>query len=89
MDGTGRLTVRTARKGDRVLVETGDNSLGIPETAGAHVLESLLHHQAGRQGHRPGSTSAGAYVVQRYHGDLQFTPPPATPASRLPLTGSG
>ena len=30
MDGTGRLTVRTARDGDRVLVEIGDNGPGIP-----------------------------------------------------------
>jgi Histidine kinase-, DNA gyrase B-, and HSP90-like ATPase len=30
MDGRGRLTVRTARDGDRVLVEIGDNGPGIP-----------------------------------------------------------
>ena len=29
MDGTGRLSVRTARDGDRVLVEIGDNGLGL------------------------------------------------------------
>ena len=39
MDGTGRLTVRTARDGDRVLVEIGDNGAGIPEAAAAHILE--------------------------------------------------
>ena len=38
MDGTGRLTVRTARDGDWVLVEIGDNGPGIPEAA-AHILE--------------------------------------------------
>jgi hypothetical protein len=55
MDGTGRLSVRTARDGDRVLVEIGDNRLGIPEAAAAHTWSPLLHHQAGRQGHRPGA----------------------------------
>jgi C4-dicarboxylate-specific signal transduction histidine kinase len=30
MDGTGQLSVRTARDGDRVLVEIGDNGPGIP-----------------------------------------------------------
>ena len=33
MDGTGQLTVRTARDGDRVLVEIGDNGPGILEAA--------------------------------------------------------
>jgi signal transduction histidine kinase len=33
------LTVRTARDGDRVLVEIGDNGPGIPEAAAAHILE--------------------------------------------------
>ena len=89
MDGTGRLTVRTARDGDRVLVEIGDNGPGIPEPVAAHILEPLPHHQAGRQGHRPGSTSAGGIVVKRYHGDLQFTPPRATPASGCRSPGAG
>jgi signal transduction histidine kinase len=39
MDGRGKLTVRTARDGDRVLVEIGDNGPGIPEAAAAHILE--------------------------------------------------
>jgi hypothetical protein len=38
MEGTGQLSVRTARDGDRVLVEIGDNGPGIPEAA-AHILE--------------------------------------------------
>jgi C4-dicarboxylate-specific signal transduction histidine kinase len=36
-----RLTVSTARDGDRVLVEIGDNGPGIPEAAAVHVLESF------------------------------------------------
>jgi C4-dicarboxylate-specific signal transduction histidine kinase len=39
MDGTGRLTLPTARDGDRVLVEIGDNGPGILEAAAAHILE--------------------------------------------------
>jgi C4-dicarboxylate-specific signal transduction histidine kinase len=39
MDGTGRLTVRTARHGDHLLVEIGDNGPGVPEAAAAHILE--------------------------------------------------
>jgi signal transduction histidine kinase len=38
MDGCGKLSVRTARDGDRVLVEIGANGPGIPRAA-AHVLE--------------------------------------------------
>ena len=33
-----RLTVRTARDGDRALVEIGDNGPGIPQAA-AHILK--------------------------------------------------
>jgi C4-dicarboxylate-specific signal transduction histidine kinase len=40
MDGRGQLSVRTAaRDSDRVLVEIGDNGLGIPEPVTAHSLE--------------------------------------------------
>ena len=35
----GKLSVRTAREGDRVLVEIGDNGPGIPRPAAAHILE--------------------------------------------------
>ena len=88
MDGTGKLTVRTARDGDQVLVETGDNSLGIPEAAAAHILEPSY---TTKQGHRPGLDSCWRIVVQRQHGDLPFTSSPIDTRFQvlLPLTQSG
>jgi signal transduction histidine kinase len=38
MDGRGKLTARTARDGDRVLVEIADNGPGIPEPVAGHVV---------------------------------------------------
>jgi hypothetical protein len=55
---------------------------------------ALLHHQAGRQGHRAGLDIGWRIVVQRHHGDVRFTSTPrATPASRSccrsPRAGEG
>jgi hypothetical protein len=47
MDGRGRLSMRTARDGDRVLVEIGDNGPGIPRppppTSGALLTSDVVH----------------------------------------------
>jgi hypothetical protein len=45
MDGRRKLTARTARDGDRVLVEIADNGPGIPEPVAGHVVRALPHHQ--------------------------------------------
>ncbi len=52
MDGEGTLTIRTARDEDRVLVEIGDTGPGIPAGHPEAHLRAVLHHQAGRRGHR-------------------------------------
>jgi signal transduction histidine kinase len=75
MDGTGRLTVRTARDGDRVLVEIGDNRLGIPEAAAAHVLEPFYTTKPVGKGTGLGLAICWRIVVRR-HGDLRFTSTP-------------
>ena len=79
MDDRGKLSVRTARDGDRVLlVEIGDNGPGSPEAA-ARILEPFFTPSRSAGAPAWGSTSAGASVVQRHHGDLRFTSTPATP----------
>jgi signal transduction histidine kinase len=90
MDGTGQLTVRTARDGDRVLVEIGDNGPGSPEAA-AHILEPFFTTKPVGKAPAWGSTSAGASVVQRHQGDLRFTSTPGDTRFQvlLPLTQSG
>jgi signal transduction histidine kinase len=76
MDGRGRLTVRTDRDGDRVLVEIGDNGRGIPEGAAAHILEPFYTTKPVGQGTGLGLDICWRIVVQRHHGDLRFTSVP-------------
>jgi nitrogen-specific signal transduction histidine kinase len=89
MDGRGKLSVRTARDGDRVLVEIGDNG---PASRGRRPHPgALLHHQAGRPGTGLGLDICWRIVVQRHHGDLRFTSTPGDTRFQvlLPLTQDG
>ena len=76
MDGTGRLTVRTARDGDHLLVEIGDNGAGIPEAAAAHILEPFYTTKPVGKGTGLGLDICWRIVVQRHRGDLRFTSAP-------------
>ena len=91
MDGTGRLTVRTAREGDQVLVEIGDNGPGIPEAAAAHILEPFYTTKPVGKGTGLGLDICWRIVVQRHHGDLRFTSSPSDTRFQvlLPLTHEG
>ena len=83
-----RLTVRTARDGDRALVEIGDNDPGIPEAA-AHILEPFYTTKPVGQGTGLGLDICWRIVV-RGHGDLRFafTPGDTRFQVLLPLTQS-
>jgi signal transduction histidine kinase len=91
MDGRGRLTVRTARDGDRVLVEIGDNGPGVPEAAAAHLFEPFFTTKPVGQGTGLGLDICWRIVVQRHHGDLRFTSEPGDTRFQvlLPLTQDG
>jgi signal transduction histidine kinase len=91
MDGRGRLTVRTARDGDRVLVEIGDNGPGVPEAAAAHILEPFYTTKPVGKGTGLGLDICWRIVVQRHHGDLRFTSAPGDTRFQvlLPLTQEG
>jgi signal transduction histidine kinase len=91
MDGTGRLTVRTAREGDHALVEIGDNGAGIPEAAAGHVLEPFYTTKPVGKGTGLGLDICWRIVVQRHHGDLRFTSTPGDTRFQvlLPLTRNG
>jgi hypothetical protein len=80
MDGRGKLSVRTARDGDRMLVEIGGNGPGIPEAAAAHILEpSYTTKPVGKA--RPGpphllahpsSSATTATCGSLHRGDTRF-----------------
>jgi signal transduction histidine kinase len=91
MDGRGKLTVRTARDGDRVLVEIGDNGPGIPEAAAAHVLEPFYTTKPVGRGTGLGLDICWRIVTQRHHGDLRFTSTPGDTRFQvlLPLVQPG
>jgi signal transduction histidine kinase len=91
MDGRGRLTVRTGRDGDRVLVEIGDNGPGVPEPAAAHLFEPFYTTKPVGKGTGLGLDICWRIVVQRHHGDLRFTSAPGDTRFQvlLPLTQDG
>jgi signal transduction histidine kinase len=91
MDGRGRLTVRTARDGDRVLVEIGDNGPGVPEAAAAHLFEPFFTTKPVGRGTGLGLDICWRIVVQRHHGDLRFSSSPGDTRFQvlLPLTQDG
>jgi signal transduction histidine kinase len=88
MDGRGRLTVRTGRDGDRVLVEIGDNGPGVPESAAPHLFEPFYTTKPVGRGTGLGLDICWRIVVQRHHGDLRFTSAPGDTRFQvvLPLT---
>jgi len=89
MDGTGRLTVRTGRDGDLVLVEIGDNGPGIPEPAAAHILEPFYTTKPVGKGTGLGLDICWRIVVQRHHGDLRFTSSPGDTRFQVLLPTAG
>ena len=91
MDGRGRLSVRTARDGDRVLVEIGDNGPGVPEAAAAHLFEPFYTTKPVGRGTGLGLDICWRIVVQRHHGDLRFSSSPGDTRFQvlLPLTQEG
>jgi signal transduction histidine kinase len=91
MDGTGRLTVSTARDGDHVLVEIGDNGPGISEAAAAHILEPFYTTKPVGKGTSLGLDICWRIVVRRHRGDLRFASAPGDTRFQvlLPLTQSG
>ena len=91
MDGSGRLTVRTAREDDRALVEIADNGAGIPEAAAAHILEPFYTTKPVGKGTGLGLDICWRIVTQRHHGDLRFSSEPGDTRFQvlLPLTQDG
>jgi signal transduction histidine kinase len=76
MNGSGILTVRTGRDGDRVLVEIGDTGPGIPEPVAAHIFEPFYTTKPVGKGTGLGLDICWRIVVQRHGGDLRFTSTP-------------
>jgi signal transduction histidine kinase len=76
MDGHGTLTVRTARAGDRLLVEIGDTGPGVPEEIKARIFEPFFTTKAVGEGTGLGLDISWRIVVNRHHGDLKVVSSP-------------
>jgi signal transduction histidine kinase len=83
--------VPTARDGDWVLVEIGDNGPGIPEPVAAHVLEPFDATKPVGNGTGLGLDICWCSRRRRYQGELRFTSAPGDTRFQvlLPLTQSG
>ena len=71
MDGTGTLTIRTAREDDCVLVEIGDTGPGIPADIKKRIFEPFFTTKPVGEGTGLGLDIAWRIVVNKHHGDLR------------------
>ncbi len=88
MDGSGTLTVRTARDGERLLVEIGDTGPGIAPDVRRRIFEPFFTTKAGGHGTGRGLDVTYRVVVNRHHGDVVVESEPGDTRFRvsLPLT---
>ena len=88
MDGHGTLTIRTARDGDRLLVEFADTGPGIPDDIKPRIFEPFFTTKPVGQGTGLGLDISWRIVVNRHHGDLRAVSVPGDTRLqvRLPLS---
>jgi signal transduction histidine kinase len=88
--GHGRLTIRTARDGDCVLVEIiDDGPAGVPEAVQARMFEPFFTTKGVGKGTGLGLSIAYKIVVKRHHGDIRVVSRPGETRFqvRLPVGG--
>jgi len=88
MDGAGTLTVRTARDGDRVLVEIGDTGPGVPPELRQRIFEPFFTTKPVGEGTGLGLDISYRIVVNRHGGDIRLVSQPGDTRFqvRLPIT---
>jgi len=88
MDGSGTLTIRTARDDGSVLVEIGDTGPGIPADLQKRIFEPFFTTKPVGQGTGLGLDISFRIVVNKHHGDLRVESEPGDTRFqvRLPLT---
>jgi signal transduction histidine kinase len=88
MDGTGTLTIRTAREDDDLLVEIGDTGPGIPDDIKERIYEPFFTTKPVGEGTGLGLDISWRIIVNKHHGDLRAMSVPGDTRFqvRLPLT---
>ncbi|MFJ4645152.1 ATP-binding protein [Streptomyces bobili] len=86
--GEGTLTVRTAREGDRLLVEFGDTGPGIPADIRGRIFDPFFTTKPVGEGTGLGLDISWRIVVNKHHGSLQVESAPGDTRFQvlLPLT---
>jgi signal transduction histidine kinase len=88
MDGSGTLTIRTAREDGSALVEIGDTGPGVPADIQKRIFEPFFTTKPVGQGTGLGLDISWRIVVNKHHGDLRVESEPGDTRFqvRLPLT---
>ncbi|MGK4585571.1 ATP-binding protein [Kitasatospora sp. HPMI-4] len=86
----GTLTVRTARDGDRLLVEFGDTGPGVPAEIRDRIFDPFFTTKPVGEGTGLGLDISWRIVVNKHHGDLRVRSVPGDTRFqvRLPLTST-
>ncbi|CAM5284961.1 ATP-binding protein [Streptomyces aurantiogriseus] len=86
--GEGTLTVRTAREGDRLLVEFRDTGPGIPADIRSRIFDPFFTTKPVGEGTGLGLDISWRIVVNKHHGSLQVESVPGDTRFQvlLPLT---
>lgn len=87
-EGEGTLTVRTAREGDRLLVEFRDTGPGVPEDIRGRIFDPFFTTKPVGEGTGLGLDISWRIVVHKHHGSLEVESVPGDTRFRvlLPLT---
>jgi signal transduction histidine kinase len=90
MDGTGTLTVRTARDAGEAVVEIGDTGPGIPPETRERIFEPFFTTKPVGQGTGLGLDITSRIIVSRHHGNIEVESVPGDTRFRvrLPITPS-
>jgi signal transduction histidine kinase len=88
MHGQGRLTIRTARDQDMLLVEIGDTGPGVPDDIKGRIFEPFFTTKPVGEGTGLGLDISWRIVANKHHGDLRVESVPGDTRFqvRLPLT---
>jgi signal transduction histidine kinase len=88
MNGTGKLTVRTALEESNILVEFGDTGSGIPPEVLPHIFEPFFTTKPVGKGTGLGLDTSYRIVVIRHRGSMGVVSKPGNTRFqvRLPLT---
>jgi signal transduction histidine kinase len=76
MDGSGRLTIRTAREPEGALVEIEDTGSGIPEEIKSRIFEPFFTTKGVGKGTGLGLDIVYRIVTRRHHGSIRMDSKP-------------